>query len=325
MRRSRRGFSFAEVLFAVAVLGIGFIMVAAIFPVAIQQTQAALEETIGTSVARNGVGLVSASIRLRKDNPVGPVAYIEPTSNAPNAQGIYPGPRIFSFRDPRMTNAAGRAALWNSINSDLIYINDDRYAYIPMYSRENGVNYVRVMCVAVHCRNTSQYKKDIAAPNQGAGAVTPIELEPTPVAVTLEYHLPTSPNIITIDKLTPTDTNNVDLRNMSDSDAARVGAFVVISDDQLPDNPATAYRNENGSANGRVYRLGQNIGGNRWELSPDYDMASATEQLWPGSTSTKSIAFVVGAGHIAQGPPASGFGGGNCAVQVFDNLIALKD
>ena len=60
---ARRGFSFPEVLFAVAVLGIGFIMVAAIFPVAIMQTQAAMEETVGTAVARNGVSYHARSPR----------------------------------------------------------------------------------------------------------------------------------------------------------------------------------------------------------------------------------------------------------------------
>src|SRR5271170_6357188 len=40
----RRGFSFIEVMFAVIILGIGFIMVSAMFPVAIQQTQMNVED-----------------------------------------------------------------------------------------------------------------------------------------------------------------------------------------------------------------------------------------------------------------------------------------
>ena len=49
-RQFRVGYSFTEVMFAVIVLGIGFIMVAAVFPVAIQQSQATSEETVGASV-----------------------------------------------------------------------------------------------------------------------------------------------------------------------------------------------------------------------------------------------------------------------------------
>ncbi len=41
---SRRGFSFVEVMFAVIILGIGFVMVSAMFPVAIQQTQMNVED-----------------------------------------------------------------------------------------------------------------------------------------------------------------------------------------------------------------------------------------------------------------------------------------
>src|SRR5689334_3052921 len=54
-RVARRGFSFAEVLFAVVVLGIGFIMVAAIFPVAIQQSKATQDETSAAAAARAAV------------------------------------------------------------------------------------------------------------------------------------------------------------------------------------------------------------------------------------------------------------------------------
>src|SRR5687767_15540332 len=50
--RTRAGFSFTEVLFAVMILGIGFIMIAAIFPVSLSQVSATNSETTGASVAR---------------------------------------------------------------------------------------------------------------------------------------------------------------------------------------------------------------------------------------------------------------------------------
>jgi len=56
MRRS--GFTFTEILFAVMILGIGFIMVAAIFPVAIQQTEANNQETIAASIGRSTTGFI---------------------------------------------------------------------------------------------------------------------------------------------------------------------------------------------------------------------------------------------------------------------------
>jgi type II secretory pathway pseudopilin PulG len=60
-RSARAAFTFIEVLFAVILLGIGFIMVAAIFPVAIAQTQATANETAGTLVARDAVRMIQAN------------------------------------------------------------------------------------------------------------------------------------------------------------------------------------------------------------------------------------------------------------------------
>ena len=56
----RHGFSFVEVLFAVMILGIGFIMIAGIFPVAINQAQTSADESIGASIARGGVNYLAS-------------------------------------------------------------------------------------------------------------------------------------------------------------------------------------------------------------------------------------------------------------------------
>ena len=45
------GFSFVEVLFAVIILGVGFIMIAAVFPVAIRQTKSTIDETSAATIA----------------------------------------------------------------------------------------------------------------------------------------------------------------------------------------------------------------------------------------------------------------------------------
>src|SRR5882672_5687873 len=48
---ARPAFSFTEILFAIMILGIGFIMVAAMFPVALSQTESSSQETIGAASA----------------------------------------------------------------------------------------------------------------------------------------------------------------------------------------------------------------------------------------------------------------------------------
>src|SRR5690242_13993425 len=49
-------------MFAVIVLGIGFIMVAAIFPVAIQQTKTTADETVAAAAARTAATQLEQSV-----------------------------------------------------------------------------------------------------------------------------------------------------------------------------------------------------------------------------------------------------------------------
>ena len=97
--RRARGYSFPEVLFAVAVLGIGFIMIAAIFPVALLQTQSTLEETIGTAVTRNGVSYLRGSPLLNASK----LPFTNNLVPAPVTPSAPPNPgQVFSFHDDRI-------------------------------------------------------------------------------------------------------------------------------------------------------------------------------------------------------------------------------
>src|SRR2546421_8551326 len=59
-RVRQRGFSFAEVMFAVIILGVGFIMIAALFPVAIRQSKSTADETSAAAFARVATNDMSA-------------------------------------------------------------------------------------------------------------------------------------------------------------------------------------------------------------------------------------------------------------------------
>src|SRR4051794_18261964 len=56
---SPSGFSLTEVMFAVIVMGIGFIMVAAMFPVTISQSRLTVEETTAAALGRNAFAATS--------------------------------------------------------------------------------------------------------------------------------------------------------------------------------------------------------------------------------------------------------------------------
>src|SRR4051812_44241091 len=68
-RRPRLGFAFTEVLFAVMVLGIGFIMIAAMFPVTIRQTQNTMQDTHGANTAKGALAYLQ-SIASNANFPV---------------------------------------------------------------------------------------------------------------------------------------------------------------------------------------------------------------------------------------------------------------
>lgn len=57
-RLLRAGYSFPEVMFAVVVLGIGFIMLAAVFPVAVRQTKLTSDENRAMAIARGVSGMM---------------------------------------------------------------------------------------------------------------------------------------------------------------------------------------------------------------------------------------------------------------------------
>ncbi|MBV8782514.1 MAG: hypothetical protein JO353_14045 [Phycisphaerae bacterium] len=124
----RRGFSFTEILFAVTILGIGFIMVAAIFPVAIEQGRVTNEQSIAAGVARGGLAIMT-QVASNSDTGViatygnGTFSYNYPYSLVPSDPSKGSGPlfpatgtfnastgllqttgNVWSIRDPLIPN-----------------------------------------------------------------------------------------------------------------------------------------------------------------------------------------------------------------------------
>jgi hypothetical protein len=119
-RTARRGFSFTEILFAVMILGIGFIMVAAMFPVALQQTENSTSDTTAASIAREGVSFV---------NQVSQMQFISANqpAGAPN--------QLFGVLTPTMrytANGRNIYKLWQeSNNPDNIFLSNFPMLGVP--------------------------------------------------------------------------------------------------------------------------------------------------------------------------------------------------
>lgn len=90
-------FSLVEVLLAVMILGIGLVMVAAIFPVGAQWTRESAEETVGQMVARNATAIIQ--VRYKAGDMAAVAAGPHPTwlQPLPGIGGLPLSERAYAF------------------------------------------------------------------------------------------------------------------------------------------------------------------------------------------------------------------------------------
>jgi type II secretory pathway pseudopilin PulG len=155
-RLRRGGFSFTEVLFAVMILGIGFIMVAAIFPVAIQQAKTSAEETTGGAVARGAANYLD---RVASNSTM---PATENVVVGPDYDGRPPYPAAPGF-DVDSDNVTIATALRGS----LVVAGDSRYGWLPLYRRAGNPAdsttwqpFAQVFMIPVQVRNKTEYRSD---------------------------------------------------------------------------------------------------------------------------------------------------------------------
>lgn len=238
----RRGFSFIEVMFAVMVLGIGFILIAGMFPITIMQTQETLDDSVGASVARG------AAIVLQ-------VLASEETMPATNGT-------VVGFNESSPAGIAG----------ELICTTNRRFGWVPMYRRNAGDRFAQVFIVATRVRNQSEYvQADVeSSPEDTTGS--PSNLSPRIVYVSLkkgtdglggrvQFHGDGGGGSSGAASLMPAGDPNP---------AAAEGTYLIIAND-----------GDTGRANGRVYQLGSSVEGQRdtFQLAPGGDMQNSTEDV----------------------------------------------
>jgi hypothetical protein len=269
-RRSRPrqgGFNFAEVLFAVMILGIGFIMVAAIFPAAMMQTKSTQEESAGASIARGGAG------------------YLNQLAN--NVTMPATGNEVWALDEVP------------AIRGGLVLPSDGRYAWVPLYRRAgtpanapgaappnpiptDWSGTAQIFMIPVAVRTSSVYDKGISrvAKNPGAGV--------RPSAVMTAQ---------VVDSTSTLNTDGVDYIEFPADPAGNyqtvaAGAYVIIA--STPDRPddQTTGANEQVHASptaahplgawarvGHIFRIGSATDNQpagttytrRWALAPGWD------------------------------------------------------
>lgn len=340
----RRGFSFVEVLFAIMVLGVGFIMIAAIFPVAISQSKATVEETAAGRVELNAKRVLAAmdiaasfytetlSPGLSSDNtfPNNEGTFVPPTPDY-KARGIY-----ISARDPRQVTTAPGNALWDAIKGSLIDSADPRMAWTPLFSQdemyEGGVRVapgpLKTSLFIVAARSTPAYtNNDLFRYNAGTLAdgdanVNWATLQPRLVRVYL-----TDGGAGSGDLLEVLPCGNVTRLDGSGpvavpdfTEAVGEGSWVFISDDRvaLPTIVAapfsTALPYTRGEANGRYYRVGVRRADldattapltKAWELEAGRDLEDNKKNLPPIAGGSPAVAFIMGRGWSSVTSPGT--------------------
>ncbi len=327
-----RGFAFTEVLFAVMVLGIGFIMIAAMFPVTIRQTQNSMQDTHGANTAKGALAYLQ-SIASNVNFPV----TVPPTV----AGGTTPDPskpaQVVSlpqtFYDP--PSPAAPKPGYREARGNFIDPNNPRIAWVPLYRR--GVNvdgtpepYAQVIIIVMQSRIRPQYTS-IPQPLGGTKYWSDLTPEPTlnfPTAtieplrtpVTLRYNPATLGGEITFTGLVTTPQQTY---------PTAPGAYVVIADDQS----AGAL---GGHSNGRIYQLGNVIDETNqiWAMAPGTDMVVHPP---PGASSDDndltipSGAYIIGRGYTdmtqtfnAISNPATGYSGAAQDIAVYTGFIQIS-
>lgn len=280
VRPVRSGYSFVEVMFAVVVLGVGFIMLAAMFPVAMSQQQSSQQESNAAALARSAFARINA-IAFTKLDPVSllPVADAEQNMPATEATAL-PTRAPFVPFDKLETAVAGTEnhGRFHAMSGDLILPGDRRYAFVPFYQREFGDSRATVIVVAMRVRDRSTYDStDVTALPRPNFMPRPVKVKVTNV---------------------PGGTDTILVSDFGVSDAVQAvaeGSYIIVSQDPARDSkPAGVY-------NGYVFRVGlqsRNAGGdpiaNQWDLAPGSDYKPLPGAGGDWLISDDAVAYVVG-------------------------------
>jgi len=342
---ARRGFTFTEVMFAVILLGIGFIMLAGMFPVAIQQTQTNVEESTASTLVQSATRAMEESL-TRND--------IIATGNFDKSGGLdvfYPSfYRFTEYLD--LTTPPGKPAqytgwTWEKMRGNFILPQDPRFAWTALYKRNPGDNSAQVIIFVLQCRNHPAYTAaDTVRWPVAGSAISLATFEPRYLnAILSDGGSPEYPDVIEFVANTPD--------QQAIREAVAEGCFVVIGDDGITADVAATPHFDPGNANGRIYRVGNrradldgqlnDPNGQAWELMPGHDMRDPEENLpfrmsphysapTPGNYKDHAaggnpvVVYFIGKGFTDVNAPApdTTFSGFAQDIAVYSTFIRLK-
>jgi hypothetical protein len=341
-RAARPAFSFTEVLFAVMVLGIGFIMIAAMFPVTIRQQQNTLGETISTAVARGALSY------LQQNDVIGQIA----NDKDNDRNQAWRNGQVLSCADRKPDNKVELkdAPVWDALAGNLILPDNPRVAWAPLFRKaDNQSGLAQVYIFVLQNRNRPLYNLRIPDPadptnplkSVGSDVYRTIDseyatIEPKPVYATtltaaqVDSTNPDGPDhIIFVDpaKRPWTGTGGIpDYR-----DAAGEGAYVILAD-VGGKGKINGVQVDLHYLNGRIYQLGKLVdpGNYEFELIPGNDLKANGDPIIKQDSGNKpgAKAYIIGKGLRDPTLPfsaANPFEGPVQDVAIYTSYIRLKE
>ncbi len=260
----RRGFTFVEVLFAIIILGIGMIMLAAMLPVAISQTAQTRDQIAGKSAAEAGYAYIKAVARVGGKN-----AFLPTGADADKAGLMQPATSV-----PQVA-AVTPATPANLANYKLsrVMSSDPSVQWLPFYRRDPAGNVIQVRIIAMRITGnefTKQYEAGTLANETTLNNATDKNVTAKP----------NGPHLFAVRVIEGgADPDRIQFFGATnkgtavDPPMAAPGAYVVIRE-QNSDNATTAEPQISFRNNGRVFRLASKVDGQTglWDLSPDFDL-----------------------------------------------------
>ena len=160
----RRGFTFIEVMFAVLVLGVGVVMIAAMLPVAIRTTQETRDAAAGNAAVEAGFHLVETAAL---SNPISPIGGItDPDGDGvpqpvtwPAADTVWRSTTIPPLQPPpaaifTVPYFPGYEAIAETF-SNRVLTSAPEYMWLPFVARTDPDGVTQLAMVAVRARNIS--------------------------------------------------------------------------------------------------------------------------------------------------------------------------
>jgi len=279
----KNAFTFLEVLFAVILLGIGFVMLAAMFSAGIVGTGAVMTDSRTMQVLRNA----HQSIDAAAERPSFGSGTVLPA--AVNSKGM---PIIVPLSAAFLSQIGGQ-----------FEISDLRYGWAAFYRRDSASNpFAQTFVIALHNDDFPLYAKPIPIPPALYGSAVPA--------------LPSIEGALNYDANTQTSSIGFPA---SVSNAA-AGAFALIADDEtLPQKvtikdkfgvPHTYFVLNNAPMTGRILRLGNPIsapaGTIAFALEPGKDLQpnDLPALAADGNPTGKVLVWMIGAAPLANSAAA---------------------